>query len=154
MPNFQPKTLQQNRAIFGLGVKRGCAHEDLRELAFDVTKGRTDQISKLSFSEANGMIERLGGRAFTPQFGSKRTQQHHHQKAVVITIVSTDQKGKIEKLLRGRNIGADGYKSLCLRMLNHTEPHTTMEASKIIEALKAMNKRDQTFGAFKKSEAA
>lgn len=155
MSTNQPKTLQQNRAIFGLGQKRGCAHEDLREVAFDVTGGRTDSIKQLNFDEANGVIKRLGGREFVAQplaGHSRRTVQHHRQTAGVKQIVTTEQKGKIERLLQQRSIGADGYKSLCRRMLKHDEPRTTIEANKIIEALKAMIARDRVFGAFKKDE--
>lgn len=151
----QMKTLSQNKAIFALGGRLKCSHDDLRELAFDITSGRTASIKQLTFDEANGMIRRLGGRAFDRpnQFNSKRTEQYHKQKARVKTIVTPAQKGKIERLLQQRNIGADGYKLFCRRMLKHDEPRTTIEAKNIIEALKAMIARDRIFGAFKKEAA-
>lgn len=148
----QMKTLSQNKAIFALGARRGCAHEDLRELAFDITGGRTDSIKQLTFDEANGVITRLGGRAVTEPGVSRRTTQYRRQQAGVKQIVSPLQKGLIEKLVRGRGITAEGERSLCQRIIKRDEPTTTVEANKIIEALKAMNTRDRVFGAFKKDE--
>lgn len=138
------KTSAQNRAIFGLGAKLGCSHEDLRKLAYDVTNERTDSIKALTFDEANGMIRRLGGRAFDQpnQFTSRRTENYHKQKAGIKTIVTVRQKGLIERLIRQRNITADGERALCRRIIKCDEPRTTSEANKIIEALKAMNARD------------
>lgn len=152
MLNNQPKTLQQNRAIFGLGQKRGCAHEDLRELAFDVTNGRTDSIKELNFDEANGMILRLGGRVFTPQFGSKRTEQHHRQRAGISQIATAKHLKLMKDLAAKRNMTEDGLERLCRRMLDKPAPRTTSDTNKIIEAIKAMNKRDATFGAFNKDK--
>lgn len=152
MPKLRTKI--QNSKMFGLAAKCGVSHDDLREYAAEVSGGRTEHTSELYVGEADFIIERLETVVSPKKQWSPRTIQYQRQKAGVKTIVSPEQKGKIEKLLRQRHIDADGYKSLCLRMLNHAEPHTTKEASAIIEALKAMNARDRVFGAFKKAEAA
>lgn len=149
----QMKTPAQNRAIFGLGAKRSCTHEDLRDLAFDVTGGRTDALSKLTFDEANGMIERLGGRPFTRQFNSRRTENYHKQKAGVETIVTTEHLEKLSKVWFAKaHRTAEGLEALCQRINKTPKPRTTKECSKVIEAIKSMNKREQTFSAFKKDD--
>lgn len=138
------KTTAQIKAIFGLGAKMRCSHDDLRELAFDVTDGRTNSLRKLTFAEANGMIRRLGGRVFDQPFGSRRTENHHKQQAGIKTVVTADHRAKLEKLRLGRGITVDGLTRMCLRMIKAERPRTAQECNKIIEALKAMNARDKT----------
>lgn len=151
MSNFIKRTLRQNNALHDLLNKRGFTGDDKAEMVFDVTGGRTEHSSEMSVEEANVMIERLGG---VPVTMSRRTIQYRRQKAGVKTIVTPEQTGKIERLLQQRNIDGDGYKSLCNGMFKHDEPHTSKEASAIIEALKAMISRDKTFGAFGKKQRA
>ncbi|MBS1793378.1 MAG: hypothetical protein JSS81_05965 [Acidobacteria bacterium] len=149
----QMKTTAQNRAIFGLGAKLGCGKEELRELAYDVTGGRTDALSKLTFDEANGMIQRLGGRPFTKTFNSRRTENYHRQKAGVETIVTTEHLEKLSKLWFAKpHRTAEGLEALCQRINKTPKPRTAKECSRVIEAIKSMNKRDQTFSAFKKDD--
>jgi len=155
MPKLM-KTTGQIKAIFALGHKVGCGHEELRELAFDVTKERTDSLKALTFDEANGMIRRLGGRAFDkPNQGfSRRTIQRRKQIAGVETIVSQAQLAKLQKLADGRGMSNEGLKSMSLRMIKKEKPTTTKECGKLIEAIKAMNTRDRTFTGFNKNKEA
>jgi hypothetical protein len=139
---FTPKTTAQLRAIFGLGRKRRCTDEDLRELAYDVTSGRIERLSQLSFDEANSMITRLGGDAFTTSRVPRRTVNYHRQQAGVKQIAQSAHLHKMQELADGRGITEEGLKNLCRRMLGHYRPLTTSETNKIIEALKAMNARD------------
>jgi galactokinase len=155
MPKTAMKTKAQNSAIFGLGARLKCSHEDLRELAFDVTNGRTDQISELTFDEANGMISRLGGRPFVknPQFDSKRAEQHRKQEAGVETIATGTHKDFMRSLARKRGMDAAGLGDLSAKVNKGLrEPRTSKEVNRVVEAIKAMNRRDRTFNAFKKDE--
>lgn len=147
------KTLAQNKAIFGLGAKMKCSHEDLQELAYDVTAGRTASIAKLSFEEANGMIVRLGGRAFSPNPPSRRTEQYHRQKEGVQAIATATHLDYMRRLARGRNMSDQGLGDLSSKVnKGERSPRTSKEVNRVIEAIKVMNKRDQTFGAFKKED--
>ena len=161
MPRFNPKTTKQNAAIFGLGSKRGLAHDDLRDLCSDVTKGRTDQISKISFEEANEMIHQLGGRPFPAFAGSRRTQNYHRQKAGIESIVTKQHLAKMEKEWFAKPTRtAVGLREFCNRMLKDAngnpldKPRTTKECNKVIEGIKAMNRRDNIFQFPKGKEAA
>lgn len=142
MPKFQPKTSSQIRAIFGLGRTLKMTDEDLKELAFDVTKERVDRLSQLSFDEANGMISRLGGDPFTKSYQPRRTLNYQRQQAGVKQIAQPQHLKLMNDLAEGRGITEDGLKNLCRRMLGHYRPITTDETNKVIEALKAMNARD------------
>lgn len=153
----QMKNLAQNKAIFGLGARLKCSHDDLRELAFDVTGGRTDSIKDLTFDEANGMIRRLGGRAFNPpnQFNSRRTENYHKQKAGIKTIVTAEHLQKLNDVWFAKpHRTAEGLEAMCLRTIKVCPPRTAQECSKVIEGIKAMNSRERRFGAFEKKEVA
>jgi hypothetical protein len=144
MPKFQPKTVPQLRAIFGLAKKLNCGEEDLRELAADVSRGRVDRLSLISFDEANAMIVRLGGEAFSESRTPRRTINYHRQQAGVQQIAQPQHIEKMRKLAAGRGISDEGLQRMCRRMLKgNSWPRTTDETNKIIEALKAMNARDR-----------
>lgn len=154
MPKLM-KTPAQNKAIFGLAAKVGCSHDDLRELAFDVTKERTDSLKQLTFDEANAMIRRLGGRAFNApsQFNSKRTEQHYKQKAGIETIATATHVDLMKMLARKRGMSEEGLGDLSARVNKGLKkPRTSKEVSRVIEAIKAMNERDKTFNVFKKEQ--
>ncbi|HUF02823.1 MAG TPA: hypothetical protein VMM38_01465 [Aridibacter sp.] len=138
---MRKKTNAQIKRMFGLGRPLGCGKEELEELACDVTNGRTERLSKLTFDEANAMIERLGGDAF-PVSRSLRTVQYHRQKAGVTQIVTPRQMKYLEDLAAKRNITDEGLERLCRKILGRGLPRTTKDANKVIEALKSMIARD------------
>lgn len=151
----QPKTTDQLRAIFGLGKEMNCEKSDLEELANDVTNGRTARLSQLFFDEANAMIKRLGGEAFPS--GSKtprRTENHRNQKGGVVKIVTAQQLKKMDDLAKKRGMSPEGLKKLCRRMLKTERPNTALGCSKVIEAIKAMNKRGTQSATVNKKAAA
>ncbi|MDQ3322426.1 MAG: hypothetical protein M3525_08365 [Acidobacteriota bacterium] len=152
MPKLRTKI--QNSKMFGLMSKCGLTHDDLRDYAAEVSNGRTEHTSELYISEADKIIHRLEAVA-EPKEVSTRTVQYRRQKTGVKQIAQPSHLDLMESLARGRGITVDGLESLCRRTLNgNPRPRTTSETNKIIEALKAMNKRDAVFGAFKKQEAA
>lgn len=152
MPKLM-KSNTQNKAIFALGAKWKMHHEDLRDLAFDVTQGRTDKISELTFDEANGMISRLGGTPFHSK--SKRTVQHYRQQAGIKQIATEKHLKLMRDLAERRGMSAEGLGDISAGVnKGNRTPHTTKEVNNVIEALKAMNKRDRIFGAFKQETAA
>lgn len=145
MPNFKPKSTEQLRAIFGLGRNVGCTKEDLEELAADVTGGRVERLSLLSWGEANAMIARLGGEPFSAS-GSpvpRRTENYRNQRAGIKRIESRQHLELIASLAQSRNMSPEGLERLCRRMIKKPSPVTTAEGNKIVEALKAMNARDR-----------
>lgn len=144
MPKFQPKTTKQLRAIFALAKPLNCAKEDLEELAADVSGGRVDRLSMLSFAEANEIIRRLGGEPFNGSGTPRRTVNYQRQQAGVQQIAQPDHLQMMRDLAAGRGWTEATLNGFCRRMLKgNSLPRTTAETNKIIEALKAMNKRDR-----------
>lgn len=146
MPHISPKTTEQLRAIFGLGKKVNCGKEDLEELAYQMFDAKVERLSQLSFEQANAMIHRLGGEPFSDQSSSpplsRRTVNYHRQKAGVKQIETGRHLNLIKELARLRSMTPEGLEKLCLRMIKKPAPVTTSEGNKIVEALKAMNRRD------------
>lgn len=144
MPKFQPKTSKQLRAIFGLAKPLNCDEDSLRELAAEVSNNRIARLSLLSFAEANALIKRLGGEPFS--FGGttpRRTVNYQKQQAGIPTIETRRHLNLMDDLANKRGMSAEGLQKLCRRMLKgKSRPTTTSEGNKIIEALKAMNRRD------------
>ena len=142
-----PKTTEQLRAIFGLGKKLGCDKSDLEELAADVSGGRVERLSLLSWEEANAMIVRLGGEPFTSSGlpVARRTENYRNQKAGIKRIETGRHLDLIDELARLRNMSPEGLEKLCRRMIKKPRPTTTQEGNKIVEALKAMNRRDRLY---------
>lgn len=137
------KTTDQLRAIFGLGKQRDLEKNDLEALAAEVTLDRTCRLSKLTFTEANLMIERLGGDAFpAPGHVATRTANHRRQKAGIKQVETGKHLRLIKQLADQRNMSEAGLANLCMRIIKRSSPQTTAHGNKIIEALKAMNARD------------
>lgn len=144
----QLKTRSQIKAIFGLAKQRGIDMDADTKMGFAITVslGRTDSLADLRFDEANRLIENLGGDAFPPFRRPRRTESYHRQKAGIEQIAQTSHLRLMNELAVGRGMSADGLERMGRRMLKHWPPHTTAETNKIIEALKAMNKRDRNTG--------
>jgi len=143
MPEFLEKTTDQLRAIFGLGRSKDMDKEDLEQLAGEITNARTVRLSKLSFDEANAIIVHLGGEAFpAPGHVAKRTQNYRKQKAGIKTVETQKHERLIRDLADKRNMTTAGLASLCMRVIKRPWPQTTAQGNKIVEALKAMNRRD------------
>lgn len=162
MQPTHPKTHAQIRRLFGLA--KGPAEqagwdpkEFLEDLASQVSGGAVERLSLLSFGQANQMIRELGGDPIphqTPGGGPSRTERHRRQKAGVVRIASPGQLRVLSDLAAGRGITDQGLKNLCNKMIKKPAPRTSAEASKIIEAIKAMNKRDEQYGPKRTSEVA
>lgn len=144
MPKIQPKTNSQLGRIFGLAKKLGLDEDTVRGAAVVVSRGRVDRLSLLSFDEANALIVRLGGDPFSSSRTPRRTVNYHRQQAGVQQIAQADHLALMDELAAGRGIGTEGLERLCRRMLKgNSRPRTTAETNKIVEALKAMAKRDR-----------
>lgn len=136
MPKF--RDLQQNKVLWGLFNAWGFDREAIDEMAEDVTGGRTKHTSKLYFNEANEVIKRLQGSPTSPT----RT----YRKAGEVTSTHIDFMRRIWREVEGRT--DEGLKSLCRRMLKDEngnpldKPITSTQCNKVVEAIKAMNKRE------------
>lgn len=155
MPKFYPRTLKQNNALHKLLDQRGFAQEDKADMVFDFTKGRTEHSSEMSFDECNAMITHLGGQAF-PKSGTtpRRTTNYRRQQAGIEQIASPTHKDLMRNLWRKKDDRTDeGLESLSARVNKGLRiPRTTKEVNRVIEAIKAMNRRDRTFDLGKKSD--
>lgn len=140
--SFQPKTYLQIKCIFALCNRQGIDADGRFEAVNHVTKGRTGSLKELSFTEANQVIEHLGGRPVGFQRRPRRTVNHHRKEAGIQQIAQPGHLDKMYDLASGRNMSDAGLQGMGQRMLKHWPPRTTAETNKIIEALKAMNDRD------------
>lgn len=152
MAKFIPRTKQQNSVLHKLLGDFSFTADDKAEMVFDITGGRTEHSSEMSVDECNRMIVRLGGKAIS---NSRRSQQLDRQIAGVKQIATAKHRNLMEMKARNRGISKDGLGDLSAKVNKGVRiPRTSEEVNHVIEALKAMDKRDKTFGAFKKPEAA
>lgn len=138
----RPRSTSQLRAIFGEARRCGLDDEALREVVADVTHGSTS-ISKLTFTQAESVLQRLKGKAFVPL----RTLQYRRQQAGVKQVVQEGQLKLIADLASQRHWSADALINFCKRQCGHHPLRTTEDANKVIEALKSMNKREGLWAA-------
>lgn len=141
------RTNAQNRAMHALAAQRGLAHEDLQTLAGEVTKGKTQRTSELTFRQANQVIEKLGGQPL-PDYGKtpRRTQNYRRRNAGITaksTVPTELQIAHIRTLAEKRNMSEEGLERLATRMNINWPPKTCAGAQGLTEALKSMIKRDK-----------
>lgn len=171
----RPKTTNQLRTIFGEARRRGLDNDTLHELVADVlistgrgssarcfgggtagstrtgtvaadanaTATRAVSIAALTYSQAEAVIERLKGRSFVP----RRTMQHRRAKSGVVQLITDEQRELIAKLATQRNWKPETLQNFCIRQCGHLPLRTTDDANKVIEALKAMNRREGLWAA-------
>ena len=143
----KPKTVFQLRRIFGLAKPLNCSDEDLRELAHDVSGGRVERLSLLTWEEANAMIRRLGGEPFnSSSSGSpvpRRTANYRKQRDGIVTMASPQALAYLDRLAERRGMSPEGLERMCYRMLKSKRPLTAQGCNAVIEALKSMNARDR-----------
>ncbi len=154
MPKLRTKA--QNSLMWGLAKKIGVTHDDLSEMAFDVSRGRTEHTSELYQPEMVKLIDRLEEFANPKKDKTpRRTTNYRKQKTGVETIVTPEHLDKLNRewaRIPGRT--PSGLESLTFRIIKADRPRTTKECNKVIEAVKSMNAREKTFGEFQKQEAA
>ncbi|HYE72585.1 MAG TPA: hypothetical protein VEF04_04605 [Blastocatellia bacterium] len=141
IPHRKPRTKAQNKTIHALLNSRRIDADLKAEMVYRITGGRTTHSSEMYFSEANQLITELGG---TPHDAGLRTVQHYRRQAGVTQIITSQQRQILRALCTAR-WGSDynaPYQALCLRTLKKSEPVTSPDAQKIIEAIKSMNSRD------------
>lgn len=155
MPKRKFKTLaeRQHAAMWSL-VKNNMTDEDFREMIFDMTNGKSESSSALSFDQKNEVISKLGGTPFTK---SLRDINRQRAKTGVENIDTRLQ----EKLLNDlwfafpyRTPG--GLEKICLSTIKRAKPLTTKDFNKVIEAVKDMNKPERVlkFNQSRKGDAA
>lgn len=147
MPKPRPKTNAQIRRMFGLAKPKAEAarmdtHEYLADVALIQTERRTSSLAELTFDEANKCIRSLGGDPLSRRGISKRTENYRKQQAGVKSIETENHLNFIDELARLRGMTPEGVEKLATRMHVPWPPRTTEQGNKIVEALKAMNKRD------------
>jgi hypothetical protein len=124
------------RAIFGLAKTRGLTDDELRAVVEEQTGSRS--ISGLSRHDAEKVINRLNGVTPPP----RRTVQHRRRRAGVPQIASPAHLDLMRSLARRREMSDEGLEQLSIRQCGHYPPRTTSETNSVVEALKAMNKRE------------
>jgi len=137
--NLQPKSTGQVRCIFGLARQKGMDDELLHETVLSVTK-RTERISQLTSVEADAVIAHLKGKDYKPS--PRRTVLHRRQRAGVKQIAQPAHLELMYSLARTRGMSDEGLEQLARRICKCFPPRTTSDTNKVIEALKAMNRRD------------
>jgi hypothetical protein len=143
-------TDSQRRAIFGLAKQHGLDREGLRLVVEGVVNREIESertgVSTLTFVEANRVIDKLGGVPFAGR-REIRTRSENGVKRMARPAKSAvaSQLDYIAFLasqrpeMRGR---PEALTAFIQRMIKKEIPGTTEEANVVIEALKAMNRRD------------
>jgi hypothetical protein len=144
----RPHSPGQLRAIYAEGRRRGLDNDDLHDsilsgLAQNSIARKTGSFSDLTYTEAQRAIQRLKGRDFTPL----RTRQHQRQTAGINQVITDEQQQLIADLASQRNWSAQTLITFCKRQCGHYPLRTTKDANKVIEPLKAMNKRENLWAA-------
>ncbi len=138
---FIPRTNKQNSAFHELLGKFKIDDAMKAEIVKEATNGRETSSSKMSFDEMNWAIEiKLGGTAFASRTKRKTTWYPKN----VVGMISPQAKDKITEIrnMRPQLASPEAWQRFCQRMLHKSEPRTVTDGQKVIEALKAMNKRD------------
>jgi hypothetical protein len=138
----QPKNYGQVQAIHAEAKRRGLDEDALRDLVESATR-RTRSIAALTHAEANKVIQHLKGNSFVPL----RTLQYRRKKAGIQQIVTDEQQTLIAELASQREWSPETLQKFCKRQCKRERPLTTADANKVIEALKAMNRRDGLWAA-------
>jgi hypothetical protein len=149
----KPIEKKQLKAIFGLGKPLGFGYDELHELALDRTG---HGLSEMTFTEADAMIQNLGGTPFKRRGLSRRAEQYRRQKTGVKRMASAAPSHLDLMRQWGVNVGFDeaALKSFILNQLGHDWPRTTVETSRIIQTLKSMHGRGWRAGQEQQKEAA
>src|SRR4051794_6836009 len=112
MPN-DPKSKIQNpkskrpfqiQRMFGLARKPADAEGIPVKDYLEGLAPSGKRLSELTFDEANAVIVKLGGTAFSLRGFSKRTENYRKQQAGIKTIETDAHLGLIDELARGRGI--------------------------------------------------
>lgn len=142
MRKSQPKTNAQVRRIFGLANDHAklAGYNDTREFLADAGY---PSVSSVTFDEANNLIKALGGDPFSGRGKSIRMQNYRKQVAGVKTIETDAQLKLIGELAAMRGWSDESLQKFCQRVIKKDAPVTTEEGNKIVEGLKAMNRRDK-----------
>lgn len=135
--NSQLRSNNQVRAIFGQARKCQLDEEGVRDVVESVT-GRTRSIRELTHAEAEAVLKQLKGKDFVPL----RTMQYRRQKQGVKQVVQQSQLNLIADLASQRHWSPETLAKFCLRQCGHRRPRTTEDANKVVEGLKAMNRRE------------
>lgn len=136
------RTLAQNNIIHGLLGNFGFDREAKAEMVLDITQGRTESSKEMTFDEANVMIKRLDGRPIFAARKAPRTEQLDRQIAGIKRIASAKHRNLMELKARRRGISPEGLGDLSASVNKGIRnPRTTEEVNRVIEAIKAMDKR-------------
>lgn len=139
------KSSGQVRAIFGAAKSLDLNDDELRAVVEEVTGTRS--ISQLTRNDAARVIDRLSARLSSRPSGSRhctprRTVQYRRKRAGVVQLATPSHLELMRSLARHRNMSDEGLEQLSRRMVGHFPPRTTVDTSKVVEALKAMNRRE------------
>ena len=149
------RTNLQNSYIHSLKHKTGISEENYRAAILVVSENRTDTSAELTHKEANELIVKLGGtlpdyrsrqRNATSKVKGKstRTMQRQRKAAGVETLPSGKQLKYLHAL--GAERWHDGYDAplaaLARKTIKRDRPTTSKEASKLIQAITELNKRE------------
>lgn len=132
----------QIKAIHAQARKAGIGEDNYRAAVREVSNGLTDTSTELSYAEAEALIVKLGG---TAQTTSRRTQQRRNKAAGVTKLASPKQLGLLKQLwvLRvGAEQATEALRKFCQGQIKKDGPLTSPEAIRLIQATRAMNKRE------------
>jgi len=139
------RTKLQNSIIHASKHKSGISEENYRAAIYAISSGRTESSAELDVKEANELIVKLGGTPtdFMKRKGGSKAKPTDRS---VVKMVSHGQRNTITQLAMERwgDSHATALKSFCesSKTIGKAYPRTSKEAQRVIETLKAMNRRD------------
>lgn len=147
------RTKLQNSIIHASKNNAKISNDNYRALVFRISAGRTESSADLTVKEANELIEALGGTA-----PGKALNKPRHKAGNNVTNLPSEAQTSHLKSLAVQRWGAENYatafSALCQHTISKPKPLTAAHAKTMIEAIKAMNKRDSQKKSQKKQEAA
>jgi hypothetical protein len=127
--------VKQHRAMWKL-VNEQVGTEEFRTWIFDLTNGKSESSSDLNFDQKNYVIEKLGGTPF------RRNRKNYGSNVIDI---DTAKQGKLlnDWWFKYSHRTKEGLEKLCEKTIKKNTPITVKDYQQMIEAVKAMNKREE-----------
>lgn len=136
------RTPKQNAIIHKLKNSNGISDENYRALIARLSEGRTETSAELTRDEADALISELGG---TPPPRTRRRGKGSRQRSNVEKLMSPPQWALLQHLAEERWGAASapmGLHNFLSGQIGKGKPHTSREASRMIQALRGMNARE------------
>ena len=133
---------RQRKAMWQL-VRKTMTTDEFRVWIFELTNGKSESSSDLSFEQKNHIILKCGGVPFSSRQKRKTTYFAKKSNVVEIDPISPEALytiGEFRAKLPGL-VSNESFEKLCNRTIKKPFPTRVIDGQRIIEALKSMIKQ-------------